>query len=266
MDSQRESGFITRASRDAHNGPAGYSDPLFDATVVTPVPASILIVEDQEDVRRMLVMALSIEGHRVDDACNAEEGLQRLKQGRYQLVLTDYAMPGRTGSSMLLEASQLGLLEHTAAIIITAHPDVQSVPGIEIITKPLDLDKFLVQVRQLLSAVEQPLPAPASAPAPRPVELVLYVSSSSAASMLAHRAVQDVLAEFEPSQVTLAVHDLVRDPLAGEADHVAFTPTLVRRFPTPRVWLLGAIREPRMVAEMLRACGVEPSGRRARQE
>jgi CheY-like chemotaxis protein len=264
MDSQWEPGFTTRSGHDTDHGSADYADPPYEPAPSTVVPASILIVEDQEDVRRMLVMALSIEGHHVHDACNADEGLQRLKQGRYQLVLTDYAMPGRTGSSMLLEASQLGLLDHTAAIIITAHPDVQEIPGIEIITKPLDLDKFLVQVRQLLGAMEQP--ARAISPAtPRPVELVLYVSSASAASMQARRAVQDVLADFDPAHVTLTVHDLLDDPLAGEVDHVAFTPTLVRRYPRPRVWLLGAIREPGMVAEMLHACGVEPCAPRTDQ-
>ena len=56
--------------------------------------ARILVVEDQEDVRRMLAAALEMEGHLVDEAANATEGLQCLQQSRYDLVLSDYAMPG----------------------------------------------------------------------------------------------------------------------------------------------------------------------------
>ena len=84
----------------------------------------ILVVEDQEDVRRMLVTALEMEGHAVDEACNANEGLLRLAGSRYQLVLSDYAMPGGTGTWMLDEAKKRGLMDHAVALIVTAHPNV----------------------------------------------------------------------------------------------------------------------------------------------
>ena len=88
----------------------------------------------------MLTTALSFEGHRTDEATNAAEGLERLKHGRYQLVLSDYAMPGGTGSSMLREAMRLGLLTHTTAVILTAHPDIDRVPGIVVFYKPIGHD------------------------------------------------------------------------------------------------------------------------------
>ena len=65
---------------------------------VSTETARILIVEDQDDVRRMLATALGIEGHRVDEASTAAEGLKCLQQTSYDLVLTDYAMPGGTGT------------------------------------------------------------------------------------------------------------------------------------------------------------------------
>lgn len=55
----------------------------------------------------------------------------------------------------------------------------------------------------------------------------------------------------------VAVCDLARDPMAGETDRVAFTPTLVKRYPAPRMWVLGNLREPEIVGDLLRACGLD---------
>jgi len=57
--------------------------------------------------------------------------------------------------------------------------------------------------------------------------------------------------------VKFTVCDLGRDPLAGDADRIAFTPTLVKRFPEPRMWVLGNLREPEILADLLRVCGVD---------
>ena len=156
MEHRPHAGFLTRSGAPARPTSSSSARPPADAGVVKPSTASILIVEDQEDVRRMMVTALTIEGHQVDEAANGPEGLERLKQGRYQLVLSDYAMPGQTGSWMLREATRLGLLDHTAAVIITAHPDIEPVPGVVVIPKPLDLDDFLEQLRKLLDPVRDP--------------------------------------------------------------------------------------------------------------
>jgi circadian clock protein KaiB len=89
------------------------------------------------------------------------------------------------------------------------------------------------------------------------VDLVLYVSSASPASIQARRNLERLLSRFDPSQVRWTVRDLEQEPLAGEEDRVAFTPTLVKRFPEPRVWVLGNLRESEILADMLRVCGVE---------
>jgi two-component system response regulator GlrR len=229
-------------------------------------PARILIVEDQDDVRRMLATALGIEGHQVDEANSAVEGLKCLQQTRYNLVLSDYAMPGGTGTWMLHQASGQGLLKDTVALIVTAHPDVRELADVEVITKPLDLDKFLEQVRQILAEAQTVEPSPPGAPAPRSevrsrhkVELVLYVSSESPTCIQARRNLEGLLEQFEPSQVRYTVCDLVRNPLAGEADRIAFTPTLVKRYPEPKMWVLGNLREPQIIADLLRVCGVDPT-------
>jgi CheY-like chemotaxis protein len=259
-------GNFRQSAPNGRSSTRGDSSPLPDSRDAGPVSrgaARILVVEDQEDVRRMLVTALEIEGHQVDEASNARDGLNRLQQARYNLVLSDYAMPGGTGAWMLHEATQQGLMEGTVALIITAHPDIRDLADVEVISKPLDLDYFLAQVRRLTTDTprhrdEGEVPMRGSeGPARHRVELVLYVSSASPASIQARRNLERLLQQFDSSQVKFSVCDLVRDPFAGEADRIAFTPTLVKRFPEPRMWVLGNLREPEILADLLRVCGVD---------
>jgi two-component system response regulator GlrR len=224
--------------------------------------ARVLVVEDQDDVRRLLVTALEIEGHDVDEASNAIEGLQKIRQTRYNLILTDYAMPGGTGTWMLKQASADGLLQGTVSLVVTAHPDARELSAHDVIPKPLDLDNFLEQVRRVLaSGRNRDTPGTADDGRSRRsrfiVELVLYVSSASPASIQARRNLEQVLDRFEGSQIKYTVCDLGRDPMAGETDRVAFTPTLVKRYPEPRMWLLGNLRETDLIADILRVCGVD---------
>jgi CheY-like chemotaxis protein len=228
--------------------------------------ARILVVEDQDDVRRMLVAALEIEGHHVDEAASAAEGLKRLQTKRFDLVLSDYAMPGGTGTWMLHEATRRGLMDSTVALIVTAHPDVRDLADVEVIPKPLDLDSFLEQVRRILGGNtpappqrggEDALPMRQGDKAGHRIELVLYISSASPASIQARRNLERLLAGFEASQIKLTICDMIRDPLAGEADRIAFTPTLVKRSPEPRMWMLGNLRDAEILADLLRVCGVD---------
>ena len=214
--------------------------------------ARILVVEDQPDIRALLTTALEIEGHDVDEASNARAGLVCLQRGHYDLVLSDYAMPGETGAWMLHEAERLGLLTGTATLIVTAHPDARELWNYDVVPKPLDLDLFLDRVTRILREN-----APAHARRGRRVELVLYVSPDSTASVQARRNLETLLERFDASQIKYTVCDMVRDPLGGDTDRVAFTPTLVKRYPAPRMWVLGNLRDTEIVADVLRVSGVD---------
>lgn len=244
----------------------GEKRPLTDTCVELRQPsrrARILVVEDQDDVRRLLVTALEIEGHDVVEAVNAREGLAKLREDRFNLVLTDYAMPGGTGTWMLHEATREGLLGEAVPLVVTAHCDARELSSYDVIPKPLDLDDFLSQVRRILDGSKPAEESSSGPPAPTSgrsrfvVELVLYVSSASPASIQARRNLEKVLEGFDRSQVKYSVCDLLRDPAGGESDRVAFTPTLVKRYPEPRMWLLGNLREADLVADLLRTCGVD---------
>ncbi len=230
-------------------------------------PARLLLVEDDEDTRQLLGFALGAERYDVDQAASAPEALELLRRNRYDLVLTDYDLPGETGSSLLKRASREGLLAGSATVVITAHPQPEGVSDSDVIPKPLDLRRFLTQVRHILIAMARqpneppggdPIPVSGPASAPR-VELVLYVSSDSPASQRARRHLESALAGFEASQYRLEVCDVGEDPERGEADHVVFTPTLVTRCGGLANWVLGDLADRTMLLDLLHVCGVEPN-------
>jgi CheY-like chemotaxis protein len=122
----------------------------------------ILVVDDQEDVRRMLATALELEGYRVTEAADAQDGLERLAREGFNLILTDYAMPGGTGAWMLEEAARLDRINGAAAMIVTAHPEVRARSTIAVINKPFELDYFLDRVRELIASNTAPTVTPPS--------------------------------------------------------------------------------------------------------
>jgi DNA-binding response OmpR family regulator len=103
----------------------------------------ILLVEDNEDIREGLMALLESEGYRVDGTGSAEDGLARLRQESFHLVITDYMLPGETGRWMLEQAAREERLGNTSALMITAHPRVSAPSGVRLLHKPLDIDDFL---------------------------------------------------------------------------------------------------------------------------
>ena len=89
---------------------------------------------------------------------------------------------------------------------------------------------------------------------PEPVELILYVSSHSVHCAAAIRTVKQVVSRFDRSRVRLTVRDLTENPALGAADNVAFTPTLVRRNPQPRTFILGHLSNPAVLLDLLADC------------
>jgi CheY-like chemotaxis protein len=92
---------------------------------------------------------------------------------------------------------------------------------------------------------------------PEPVELILYVSAYSPKSSAAINNIKSVLSRVRSSRVRLTICDLSRNPNAGDADAVAITPTLVKRPPGPRTFILGHITNPDLLVELIQACGEE---------
>jgi DNA-binding response OmpR family regulator len=232
---------------------------------------AILLVEDDRDIRDMMATLLDMAGFTVNACESAECGLNALREGDFDLILTDYALPRRSGLWLLEHAEAEGLINGIPVLIVTAHPHVEGADGYEVIHKPFDLDELVERVRY---RVEGEGPRRRRAPelssdgrrdgndppaCPDPVELILYVSSQSARSFAAVRNIRNVLKRFKSSRVKLTVCDLARDPASGIEDAIAFTPTLVRKTPGPRTFILGHVTNPELLMELLADCDAEES-------
>ena len=85
-------------------------------------PKSILVVDDDTGVAEALHMVLSMDGHKADTAGDGEAALVRCNGGAYDVVLTDFLMPGIDG----LELARLikERAPHTPVVLVTAHPEM----------------------------------------------------------------------------------------------------------------------------------------------
>lgn len=80
---------------------------------------SVLVVDDEEIMRDVLESLLSPEGYRVDLAKTGEEGIQRLTECAYDVILLDVSMPGMGGLRALEEILKLD--REAVVIMITAY-------------------------------------------------------------------------------------------------------------------------------------------------
>lgn len=233
--------------------------------------ASILVVEDDPDIRDLLSTLLETAGYTAVPCATAEQGLNALREESFDFVLTDYALPNRSGGWLLQQARHEGLLDATPALVVTAHPNPPDVDGFDVFQKPFDLDHLVAHVRQRLDQDDgkkitrkngDPRPPVTKnrgnnhhdENCPDPIELILYVSADSPRSANAISNIRRVLSRYRSDKVTLTICDLARNPMKGEADNIAFTPTLVKRSPGPRTYILGHITNPDILIELLEGC------------
>src|SRR6516164_1097008 len=113
--------------------------------------SSVLIVDDESAIRESLQTLLELEGYEVDTASDGEEGLAKLADRPYDLVLLDFAMPDRNGIDILREIRERD--SDLAVIMITAYGTVENAVNAmqggatNFIQKPWDNEKLLADVR-----------------------------------------------------------------------------------------------------------------------
>ena len=118
--------------------------------------AKILIIEDEEPIRRVLFRILSEEdsSYEIHEAFDGKEGLKKIQNGSYDLILCDIKMPKLDGIEVLQNANVSN--KALPFIMLTGHGNVSTaveamkLGAYDFISKPPDLNRLLNSVRHAL--------------------------------------------------------------------------------------------------------------------
>ena len=122
---------------------------------------SILIVEDEAKLARMLELELNYEGYQTAVAGDGKTGLEQALTGKFDLILLDIMLPQLSGMEVLrrLRREEEG---HTPVLLLTARDAVMDkVSGLDAgaedyITKPFAIEELLARIRAALRHVSAP--------------------------------------------------------------------------------------------------------------
>lgn len=117
---------------------------------------SILVVDDESEIREGLELLLSSEGYGVSSAGTGESGLAKLEEHPFDLLLLDVTLPDRNGLDLLREIRRRD--PHLSIVLITAYGSIDMARAafksgaMDYITKPWSNDELLAQVAQAVES------------------------------------------------------------------------------------------------------------------
>ncbi len=120
--------------------------------------ANILIIDDERPIRNTLKEILEYEKYKVDEAEDGPSGLEKIKSGKYDLIMCDIKMPKMDGLEVLEKSIDLGI--DTPIVMISGHGNIETAVeaikkgAYDFIAKPLDLNRLLVTVRNAIDRKE----------------------------------------------------------------------------------------------------------------
>ena len=128
----------------------------------TDRPASILIVEDEDNIALALSHVLGREGWKVERVADGDSGLAAVREMHPDLVLLDVMLPGMTGYEVCQAVRLEPELAEVKILMMTARGNaMERRKGLALgadgfIAKPFDLSDLLEQARALLSGPAEP--------------------------------------------------------------------------------------------------------------
>ncbi len=194
--------------------------------MTNPSHFSLLVVDDEPDLRTLYELTLLREGYDIETAGTVQDALLHLKDRTYSAVITDMRLPDGTGLDLLRWLEESGRREK--AIIITAYGSAENAVealkagAYDYLTKPVDLKQFRAVVASSLgrpgaagtppidpaslpsqtgappSAPAARAPAPAPAPALPASQALLRMAGSSAAMQQVRALVEKVARSMAP--------------------------------------------------------------------
>jgi len=116
---------------------------------------SILICDDEKNIRSGLAMAMGLEGYESIEATDGQDAWDKINKMGVDLVITDLRMPRMSGEDLLRKI--IGAYPRMPVIILTGHGTIETAVeamrggAVDFFTKPVDLDRLSLVVRKALS-------------------------------------------------------------------------------------------------------------------
>lgn len=118
--------------------------------------AHILLVEDDESLRKFLALALARAGHEVTDYGDGMEAWTRLKDAVFDLLLTDIVMPGMDGIELAKRAAEMNaamkIMFITGFAAVALHPASNAPKQAKVLSKPFHLREIVAEVERMMAA------------------------------------------------------------------------------------------------------------------
>lgn len=130
--------------------------PAEAPVVLAPfIPATVLIVDDEPEIRELLVEGLTEAGYKVTQATGGREAISKLQLVQFDVVLTDLGMPDVTGWDVVAAARQLrpemilGLVTGWGETLDPARVRAEGVSVV--ISKPFEIDALVREIRRVVA-------------------------------------------------------------------------------------------------------------------
>ncbi|KPN95169.1 response regulator transcription factor [Lysinibacillus sp. ZYM-1] len=114
---------------------------------------TILIVDDEKEIRNLIAIYLKNEGYHVLEVCDGEEGLQLLKKQQVHLIVLDLMMPKVDGIEMCMKVREIA--EMPIIMLTAKSQDMDKIVGLTIgaddyVTKPFNPLELLARIKSQL--------------------------------------------------------------------------------------------------------------------
>lgn len=123
--------------------------------------AKILVVEDDAQLRTLLLEVLSLEGHTLESAETAEEAIKLIENNKFDVLLTDVNLPGKSGLELLPACLQQN--PQTYLIVMTGFASIDTavhamkLGASDFLCKPIALNDLISVIKIAVEKISQPI-------------------------------------------------------------------------------------------------------------
>lgn len=121
----------------------------------------ILEVDDNPDIIQFVQLTVESLGHEFDSAPGGQEGLEKIRNEKYDLVFLDLSMPDFTGMDVIDALIEEGIMDKQPIVLFTAsylglerlEQELQKKGVNSVLTKPADIDQIIEKINEIEAAL-----------------------------------------------------------------------------------------------------------------